>query len=83
MKTNVKPDKATAEDIDVKESVKTDKKHKHTQLKWLIGSTVFFLLLNGLSQISTAFCDFYQRWVYPLWGQTYGRLTSLLPFSFG
>lgn len=83
MKTKAMPARATAEDIDTNRSVKTDKRHKHKQLKWLIGSTVFFLLLNGISLISTPFCDFYQHWVYPVWGQTYGRLTSLLPFSFG
>lgn len=83
MKTKVKPERVTAEAIDAKESVKTDKKHKRRQLWALIISTAFFLLLNGLAQISVSFCDFYQRRVFPLWGQTYGRLTSLLPFSFG
>ncbi|MBQ8967757.1 DUF3810 domain-containing protein [Ruminococcus sp.] len=83
MKKKVNPNSVTSGEIDIDKSIKMDKKHKHTQLKWLVGSTVLFLLLNGISQVSTAFCDFYQRWVYPLWGQTYGRLTSLLPFSFG
>ncbi|WP_294471671.1 DUF3810 domain-containing protein [uncultured Ruminococcus sp.] len=83
MKTKAMPARVTAEDSDTEKSAKTDKKHKHKQLKWLIGSMVFFMLLNGISLISTPFCDFYQHWVYPVWGQTYGRLTSLLPFSFG
>lgn len=83
MKTKVKPETVTAEDKDVEVSTKVDKKHKHIQLKLLIISVVLFLLLNLISQVSTPFCDFYQKWVFPLWGQTYGRLTSLLPFSFG
>ena len=86
MKTKVKPQKVTAEETDVNESVISDtntKKHKHIQLKALLILTAVFLLLNGISQISTAFCDAYQRYVFPIWGHTYGRLTSLLPFSFG
>lgn len=83
MKTKVIPEEATAQGVDVIMSAKTDKKHKHTQLKWLIGSTLFFVLLNVLAWKSTPFCDFYQKNIYPLWAQTYGRATSLLPFSFG
>ena len=83
MGTKVIPDKVTAEVNDVNKPDNAGKKHKHIQLKWLIGSMVFFLLLNGLSWISTPFCDFYQKWVYPIWAHTYGRVTSLLPFSFG
>lgn len=86
MKTKVKPEKVTAEDNDANESIKTDsntKKHRHIQLKVLITLTLIFILLNLLSQVSTGFCDMYQRYVFPLWGHTYGRLTSLLPFSFG
>ena len=83
MKTKVKPENATTREIDSNEYNKTDKKHKHTQLKWLIGSTAFFLLLNVLAWYCTPFCDFYQRWVFPIWVHTYGRVTSLLPFSFG
>ncbi|SFC16106.1 DUF3810 domain-containing protein [Ruminococcus albus] len=83
MKTKVIPEQETAQGVDVKVSQKADKKHKHTQLKWLIGSAIFFVLLNVLAWKSTQFCDFYQKHIYPLWAQTYGRVTSLLPFSFG
>ncbi|MBO4867516.1 MAG: DUF3810 domain-containing protein [Ruminococcus sp.] len=83
MKTKVIPEQATAQGVDVKMSNKTDKKHKHTQLKWLISSTLFFVLLNVLAWKSTPFCDFYQKNIFPLWAQTYGRATSVLPFSFG
>ncbi len=40
-------------------------------------------LLNFISWRSTSFCDFYAEYIFPVWGATYGRLTSLLPFSFG
>ena len=83
MKTKVIPEEVTAKGVDINKSDKADKKHKHTQLNWLIGSTVFFVLLNVLAWKSTPFCDFYQKWIYPLWAQTYGRVTSQLPFSFG
>ncbi len=83
MKTEVMTEQVSVNGVDVKVSKTTDKKCKHTQLKWLIGSAVFFALLNGLAWICTHFCDFYQKWVYPFWVNTYGRVTSLLPFSFG
>lgn len=41
------------------------------------------LLLNVLSRLSHGFCDWYSRYVFPVWLNTYGRLTSLLPFSLG
>ncbi len=40
-------------------------------------------LLNIIAWQSTAFCDFYTAHIFPLWRATYGRLTSLVPFSFG
>lgn len=44
---------------------------------------VFILLLNVLAWGSTAFCDAYIRKVFPLWVNTYGRLTGLVSFSVG
>ena len=40
-------------------------------------------ILNLIAWKSTAFCDFYTAHIFPVWCETYGRLTSLLPFSFG
>lgn len=40
-------------------------------------------VLNFISWRSTAFCDFYAAHIFPIWGEVYGRLTSLVPFSFG
>lgn len=41
------------------------------------------LLLNALAWSSTAFCDWYIRYIFPIWVNTYGRLTGLFPFSVG
>ena len=52
-------------------------------LKLYIAVMAFTVLLNGLSWRSTVFCDNYVRYVFPLWVNTYGRLTGLFPFSVG
>ncbi len=39
--------------------------------------------LNVLAWLSKPFCDWYVSHIFPLWNNTYGRLTSLLPISFG
>lgn len=41
------------------------------------------ILLNVIAWNSTAFCDGYIRYVFPIWVNTYGRLTGLAPFSVG
>ena len=41
------------------------------------------MLLNVLAWNSTAFCDWYIAYIFPLWVNTYGRLTGLFPFSVG
>lgn len=46
----------------------------------LAGIVVF---LNVSARLSHGFCDWYSRYVFPVWVNTYGRVTSLLPFSFG
>lgn len=56
---------------------------RHKQLTVLIFVLLVCTALNYISLKSTRFCDFYQKYVFPLWGDTYGRLTSLIPFSFG
>lgn len=44
---------------------------------------VFIVLLNVIAWNSTAFCDAYIRYVFPVWVNTYGRLTGVFPFSVG
>ncbi len=41
------------------------------------------ILLNVVAWNSTAFCDAYIKYVFPIWVNTYGRLTGLFPFSVG
>ncbi len=49
----------------------------------LIALYLFIFLFMLASWNSTAFSDFYTRWIFPLWGNTYGRLTSLTSVSVG
>lgn len=44
---------------------------------------LFSMLLNLAGWISTGFCDFYAAHIFPVWVETYGRLTGLFPFSVG
>lgn len=66
---------------------KTEKPEKRFHFPKLLAAALITAavmgLLNLISWRSTAFCDFYAAHIFPIWGATYGRLTSLLPFSFG
>ena len=44
---------------------------------------VFVVLLNVIAWNSTSFCDGYIRYIFPVWVNTYGRLTAVFPFSVG
>lgn len=44
---------------------------------------VLSLLLNLIGWMSSSFCNFYVSYVFPLWVETYGRLTGIFPFSVG
>lgn len=48
-----------------------------------IGIVAVVILLNVVAWNSTAFCDAYIEKVFPIWVNTYGRLTGLVPFSVG
>ncbi len=48
-----------------------------------IGIGITVLLLNVIAWNSTAFCDAYIKYIFPIWVNTYGRLTGLVPFSVG
>lgn len=51
---------------------------------WILsGLFIVCIILNVTAWISTAFCDWYREYIFPIWTETYGRLTSLLPISFG
>lgn len=49
----------------------------------LIAVYALCFLLLIISRLSEGFCNAYAKYVFPVWLNTYGRLTSVLPFSFG
>ena len=57
----------------------TGRKKSRVRLLILAFSAAFL----ALSWFCRPFADLYVTYVFPVWGQTYGRLTSLLPFSLG
>ncbi len=48
-----------------------------------IGITIATVVLNVIAWNSRAFCDAYIAYVFPIWVNTYGRITGLFPFSVG
>lgn len=70
--------KAKIQDNDTRKKSRLSK-----QTKVLIIIFSVCVLLNITAWLSTPFCDFYNKYIFPFWTSTYGRLTSLLPFSFG
>ena len=59
------------------------KKHLNKWLWIYIGIGALVALLNVIAWNSTTFCDTYIAFVFPIWVNTYGRLTGLAPFSIG
>lgn len=53
--------------------------------EWIIyiGIAIVTVLINVLAWNSTAFCDAYIAYIFPIWVNTYGRVTGLFPFSVG
>jgi hypothetical protein len=41
------------------------------------------VLLNIIAWNSNAFCDWYIKYIFPIWVNTYGRVTGWVPFSVG
>lgn len=50
---------------------------------FLLGIAIFMAIINVIAWMSTTFCDFYVHCIYPLWVNTYSRLTGIVPFSLG
>lgn len=61
--------------------MKTQKKKK-SRIVYL-GLAAAVIMLNVVAWNSRSFCDWYISHIFPLWVNTYGRLTGLLPFSVG
>ena len=69
-------------------SVHDNKKNqinKKNKIEWIlfISIAMVTVLLNVIAWNSTAFCDAYITYIFPIWVNTYGRLTGLFPFSVG
>ena len=48
-----------------------------------IGTAILVAALNAAAWNSTAFSDWYIAYIFPVWVNTYGRVTGLFPFSVG
>ena len=44
---------------------------------------ILSVLLNIIARWSRTFSDYYVNQIFPLWVETYGRVTGLFPFSVG
>ena len=60
-------------------------KKKSVRKGWLVyfGVAVLVILLNIAAWNSTGFSDWYIAHIFPIWVNTYGRVTGLFPFSVG
>ena len=58
-------------------------KKKRIAVILYISIAMMTVLLNALAWSSTAFCDAYIAFVFPVWVNTYGRVMGLFPFSVG
>ena len=41
------------------------------------------VLLNVIARVSSQFAQYYVNHIFPLWVESYGRVTGLFPFSVG
>lgn len=59
----------------------------HKKRKWKIIVPLLLtgvsLLLNLAGWLSSSFCDFYVNNIFPVWVESYGRLTGIFSFSVG
>lgn len=62
---------------------KKEKKFPHKSVIAYFGIVLLIVGLNALAWNSTAFCDWYIAYIFPIWLNTYGRITGLFPFSVG
>lgn len=72
-----------AEKSETTENTETKKRGLKKNSIALISVFGACLLLNIIARLSTPFADFYLDKIFPFWNNTFGRLTSWLPFSLG
>ena len=81
LKEELAPEAAPQED---KARVKKKRKFPlSVQLCVALGLILGAVILEITAVNSTSFSDWYREHIFPLWVNTYGRLTSVFPFSFG
>ena len=51
--------------------------------KIIVFAFVLTIVLNVFSWLIPGFSDYYTRYIFPLWVESYGRLTSMFSFSVG
>lgn len=56
---------------------------RHKQLTAALCLLVICAVLNVLAWTADGFSDWYAKNIFPLWVGSFGRVTSVLPFSFG
>lgn len=54
-----------------------------SKVKLPLGLIVFSVVLNIIARMSPACAEFYVNHIFPLWVETYGRITGVFPFSVG
>ena len=60
----------------------TKKSIKFHKLVFLCG-IIGIVVLNAAAWLCVDFCDWYVKYIFPLWLNTYARLTSIVPISVG
>lgn len=69
--------------MEQKEKRQVGKKRLTKRCIVYISIALVTVLLNVVAWNNTAFCDAYITYIFPIWVNTYGRLTGLFPFSVG
>lgn len=67
----------------IKEKTGQKKNKRKRGLYLFLAAAALILVLNIAAWNSTAFCDWYIAHIFPIWVNTYGRLTGIFPFSVG
>ena len=62
---------------------KSGNKKRKTAIGLYIAGVIWVVLLNVIAWNSTTFCDAYIAYIFPIWVNTYGRVTGLFSFSVG
>lgn len=82
---NKKEEMNKKEKADIKKVEDNQKTAGIKKKAWLIplGMLAIAIVLNLIGWCSNTFCDWYVENVFPVWAETYSRLTGLVSFSVG